>query len=147
MRASQNLFKREITCSVKLSPAREKARANRQEMIARLAANRLLHDGKRVGWAETLRMIRRVFIVTWTTLAVAASAYAQSEGNEPSHAAVLLDSNRDLPRAARVEAARRLVQRDTPADRQALAQALQERSNQAIQSAAANAIADAPSPD
>ncbi|MDW8262645.1 MAG: HEAT repeat domain-containing protein [Phycisphaerales bacterium] len=87
-------------------------------------------------------MKARAIIATWAALGVVALAFAQVEGDQGVWRATLLDGSREIPRAARVEAARQLAQRNTPADRQALLQALQERSNQPAQFAAASAIAE-----
>lgn len=59
---------------------------------------------------------------------------------------VLLDRSPDITRNARLEAARRLAQRNSPEDRAALVKALQEVSNQTIQSVAAVAISELPDP-
>jgi HEAT repeat protein len=59
---------------------------------------------------------------------------------------VLLDRGPEITRNARLEAARRLAQRNSPEDRAALVKALQEVSNQTIQSVAAVAISELPDP-
>lgn len=59
---------------------------------------------------------------------------------------ILLDRNPEITRNARLEAARRMAQRNTPEDRAALVKALQEVSNQTIQSVAAIAISELPDP-
>lgn len=99
------------------------------------------------------RMRRGTIIAACLLLSLPAAALTVRAQPNPAdadiaqQATVLLDRAPDVPRMQRVEAARRLAQRNSPAARAALASALQERANPAIQAAAATALAEIETPD
>lgn len=98
-------------------------------------------------------MNRGVLMSAWFALGVAGATVC-AQPTDPSAgsaqiaddvgrlSAVLFDRNPATTRVMRLEAARRLVQRDVPAAREAVARGLQERSVPAIQVATATALAE-----
>lgn len=82
--------------------------------------------------------------------AISPAAHAQAspaDSEAAQQSELLLDRGNSVTRLQRLEAARRLTRMDNPASRAALAAALQQRADSAIQGAAAVALAEDETPD